>query len=184
MKIFRRPRQVPGPASNRLAVRGRDAQPELAEARVIRVPRPAPGRACLQFVGRKNRPRQARRVIRAEPGPLATSLRARTRRGVVKHRMHRVTPAFGGFGGENLSFLRWPETPGRVSQHLNDRSRQVATAPPGRVVPQVHRVGWPVLPTAQAATQSNPTSLQGPRIHGEKEVLVLPMDPRPPNRVL
>src|SRR5208283_1652361 len=31
--------------------------------------------------------------------------------------------------------------------------------------------------------QSPPLSLQGPRIHGEKEVLVLPMDPRPPDRV-
>jgi hypothetical protein len=59
MKIFRRPRQVPGPASNRLAVRGRDAQPELAEARAIRVPRPAPGRACLQFVGRNAPSRRA-----------------------------------------------------------------------------------------------------------------------------
>src|SRR5665213_3988568 len=56
---------------------------------------------------------------------------------VVKHRTHRATPALGGFGGENLIFLRRPETPGRVSQHLNDRSGQVAPAPPGWVVPQV-----------------------------------------------
>jgi hypothetical protein len=39
------------------------------------------------------------------------------------------------------------------------------------------------LPTAHAATQSNPLFLQGTRIHGEKEVLVLLMDPRPPDRV-
>ena len=49
--LHRRPRQVPGPVANRLAVWRGDAEPELAEAGVLRVPRPAPGRARLQLVG-------------------------------------------------------------------------------------------------------------------------------------
>jgi hypothetical protein len=97
------------------------------------------------------------------------------------NRLHRLAafqnPEFYRAQAMRLSTFGKP----RVIRCAEEFPRHIAF--PLRVFPQVHRVGRPILPTAHAATQSNPLFLQGTRIHGEKEVLVLPMDPRPPDRV-